>query len=181
MFANNEKIATLKYFGVGVEVNGVVSSYNGKNPVTVTLYDSATNAEKYSITLQPSGTVGQVKENYKFDAVVVGNYNLVCTKDGHLKYTIKGIEVGDQPLDLSVGYPATLIPGDLDGSGKVNAMDLGYLIQPENYNQLTNKAQNALADLDGSGKVNAMDLGYLIQPEHYNHNEDDNFKNYTKP
>lgn len=55
-----------------------------------------------------------------------------------------------------------VIPGDVDGNGKLNNRDLGLLQMYLNEGDLTGKTFNdAAADLDGNGKLNNRDLGAL--------------------
>ena len=55
-----------------------------------------------------------------------------------------------------------IIPGDLDGNGKLNNRDLGLMQLRLNDGDLTDKIFiEEAADLDGNGKVNNRDLGLL--------------------
>jgi hypothetical protein len=58
---------------------------------------------------------------------------------------------GDQFTRVTLG-----LPGDLDGSGTVDAGDIGFLLV------LFGPCQGCPGDLDGSGEVDAGDIGSLL-------------------
>ena len=174
VFANNEKVATLKYFGAGVKVTGQVTSYNGRNPVTVTLFDTGTATEKGKVEIPGFGTAGQSTQTFSFDSVPAGTYDILVTKAGHLDSKILKLKVGDQMIDLSQDYSVVMIPGNLNGDDFVNTDDLAILIKTENYDMTLTKADNKLSDLDGDTYVNTDDLAILIKTENYDKSEEEN-------
>ena len=104
--------------------------------------------------------------------MAAGTYDLVVTKDAHLTYTVKNVEVGDGPLDLTAmeGKPyqtITLLCGDIDGNGFINSTDLGIILKGQNYGKSTATAGDKAADLDGNGFINSTDLGIVLQGQHY--------------
>lgn len=62
--------------------------------------------------------------------------------------------------DFSV-QPAT-VPGDLNGDGVVNTLDLGILLSSWTIPPATACAPPCPADLNGDGVVNSLDLGILL-------------------
>jgi immune inhibitor A len=60
-----------------------------------------------------------------------------------------------------VGDACTYVCGDPDGSGKVNLLDVSYII---NYQYRGGPAPDPLwtADVDSSGKINLLDVSYII-------------------
>ena len=56
---------------------------------------------------------------------------------------------------------ADVLPGDVDGNGKINNRDLGLL--QRFVNAYPDKVDEVAADLDGNGKINNRDLGLLQQ------------------
>ena len=101
-----------------------------------------------------------------------GAYDLVVTKDAHLKYTVKNVVVGSTDLDLTTltGKPystITLLCGDIDGNGFINSTDLGIILKGQNYGKSTATAGDKAADLDGNGFINSTDLGIVLQGQHY--------------
>ena len=156
--------------GAGVAVTGKVTSYNPNNPTTVELRQGG--AVKYTATIAATTDSGQVEQNFSFDAVAAGTYDLVVTKPGHLSYTVKGVVVGDAAINLTAmtGKPystITLLCGDIDGNGFINSTDLGIILKGQNYGKSTATAGDKAADLDGNGFINSTDLGIVLQGQHY--------------
>ena len=154
----------------GVSVSGTVKSYNPNNAVTIQLMQEG--AEKYKTTIAADTGSGQKEQTFSFDAVAAGTYDLVVTKPGHLSYTVKGVVVGDGPLDLTKHSNAaistiTLLCGDIDGNGFINSTDLGIILKGQNYGKSTATAGDKAADLDGNGFINSTDLGIVLQGQHY--------------
>ena len=151
-------------------VSGTVKSYNPNAAATVKLVQNG--AVKYTATTATSSGSGQAEQNFSFDTVAAGTYDLVVTKPGHLSYTVKGIVVGDTPLDLTKHSNAaistiTLLCGDIDGNGFINSTDLGIILKGQNYGKSTATAGDKAADLDGNGFINSTDLGIVLQGQHY--------------
>ena len=154
-------------------VSGTVKSYNPNNPVTVWLIEQGYTEASYETTIAADSGSGQKAQDFSFPAVAAGTYDLVVTKPGHLTYTVKGVVVGDGPLDLTKHSNAaismiTLLCGDINGDGWVNSTDLGEILQGQNYGKQTTVAGvNKKADLNGDGWVNSTDLGIVLQSQHY--------------
>ena len=151
-------------------VSGKVQSYNPNAAATVKLVQNG--AVKYTATTATSSGSGQEEQNFSFPAVAAGTYDLVVTKPGHLSYTVKGVVVGDGPLDLTKHSNAaistiTLLCGDIDGNGFINSTDLGIILKGQNYGKSTATAGDKAADLDGNGFINSTDLGIVLQGQHY--------------
>lgn len=63
------------------------------------------------------------------------------------------------PTGLATNTPTPApIPGDIDGDGHVNIVDVGILV--DNYDQ--DPVPDPRADIDGDGKVTIVDVGILI-------------------
>ena len=153
-----------------ISVSGTIKSYNPNNATTIQLMQGG--AEKYSTTIAETTGSGQEEQNFSFDAVAKGTYDLVVTKPGHLTYTIKNVVVGNNPLDLAAHSNAaistiTLLCGDIDGNGFINSTDLGIILKGQNYGKSTATAGDKAADLDGNGFINSTDLGIVLQGQHY--------------
>ena len=168
------KLSTVAYDPNAVSapsVSGKVKSYNPNNATTIQLMQGG--KEKYKTTIAPASGSSQEEQNFSFDAVAKGTYDLVVTKPGHLTYTVKNVEVGDTDLDLTklTGKPystITLLCGDINGDGWINSTDLGVVLQGQNYGKQTTVAGvNGKADLNGDGWVNSTDLGIVLQGQHY--------------
>ena len=167
------KLSTVAYDPNAVSapsVSGKVQSYNPNAAATVKLVQNG--AVKYTATTATSSGSGQAEQNFSFDTVAAGTYDLVVTKPGHLSYTVKGVVVGDGPLDLTKHSNAaistiTLLCGDIDGNGFINSTDLGIILKGQNYGKSTATAGDKAADLDGNGFINSTDLGIVLQGQHY--------------
>ena len=158
-------------------VRGVVKSYNPNNPVTVRLIEQGYTEPSYETTIDPTTGSGQKEQTFSFNAVAAGTYDLVVTKDGHLSYTVKGIVVENDPLDLTKHSNAairmiTLIPGDLNNDGSVNTQDYQILTSPSNYGKSASLAAVKVADINGDGSINTQDYQILTSPSHYGKSND---------
>ena len=154
----------------GVTVSGKITSYNPNNATTIQLMQGG--KEQYKTTIAKTTGSGQVTQDFSFNAVAPGTYDLVVTKDAHLSYTVKNVVVGSTDLDLTTltGKPystITLLCGDIDGNGFINSTDLGIILKGQNYGKSTATAGDKAADLDGNGFINSTDLGIVLQGQHY--------------
>ena len=105
--------------------------------------------------------------------MAAGTYDLVVTKDAHLTYTVKGVVVGDSPLDLTTltgkAYSTiTLLCGDINGDGSINEDDVSIIRYANNINKSTAVADNKLADINGDGSVNEDDVSIVRYSSHIN-------------
>lgn len=155
----------------GVSVSGKVKSYNPRNPITIQLMQSG--AEIYKTTIAAETGSGQVTQNFSFDTVMPGTYDLVVTKDAHLAYTIKNVVVGEALIDLTTmtdkAYSTiTLLAGDIDGDGWIDFADYQELLKSTNYGKQTITAGvNKITDLDGDTWVDFSDYQILLSSQHY--------------
>ena len=154
-------------------VSGKVKSYNPNNPVTVRLIEQGHHEVAYETTIDPTTGSGQKEQNFSFPAGAKGTYDIVVTKAGNLTYTVTGVVVENDPLDLTTltgkAYSTiTLLCGDINGDSWINSTDLGVVLQGQNYGKQTTVAGvNGKADLNGDGWVNSTDLGIVLQGQHY--------------
>ena len=158
----------------GVNITGKVASYNPNNATTISLYEqnAAEDAEPVtSATIQATTGSGQQTQDFKLSGVAAGTYDLVVTKDCHLDYTIKGVTVGTEEIDLTdeayngkAYQTITLLAGNVNGDKFINVSDLNIVWNDVNFDKSTtgeNKAENGLADIDGNGFVNVTDLNIV--------------------
>ena len=156
---------------ISLDVSGTVKSYNPNNPTTIQLMQGS--MEKYKTTIDPASGSSQMAQDFTFDAVAKGTYDLVVTKPGHLTYTVKNVEVGDTDLDLTAmeGKPyqtITLLCGDIVKNGYIDFADYQELLSPANYGKkTTDTGVNALADLNGNGYIDFADYQILLSSQHY--------------
>ena len=157
----------------GVSVKGKVASYNGSNDFTVTLYQAGSDTVVGTpLTVSGNGTAGSTEQEFTIPNVAPGAYDLVVTKDAHLKYTVKNVVVETTDIDLTAKtekpyQTITLLCGDIDGNGFINSTDLGIILKGQNYGKSTATAGDKAADLDGNGFINSTDLGIVLQGQHY--------------
>ena len=146
-------------------------SYNPGNATTIQLMRGG--KKMYQTTIAATTGSGQVPQNFSFPAVAPGTYDLVVTKDAHLTYTVKGVVVGDSPLDLTTmtgkAYQTiTLLCGDINGDGSINEDDVSIIRYANNINKSTADADNKLADINGDGSVNEDDVSIVRYSSHIN-------------
>ena len=158
----------------GVTVSGQVRSYNPGTSLYVTLYEAGTDTVVNRSHIGPlTGTSGQIPRPFSFKSVPKGTYDLVVTKDAHLKYTVKNVVVGDTDLDLTslTDEPystITLLCGDINGDGSINADDLNIVWNAANFNKSVGDAKEKLTDINGDGSVNADDLNIVWNAANFN-------------
>ena len=172
--SDNVKVIVPEY-GTGVTVSGTVTSYNGKNDFTVTLYEAGTKTAKHTATVSSNGNSGQVTQDFTLTGVASGTYDLAVTKAGHLTYTITGVVVGTGNVDLAadtskVYSTITLLAGDVDQDGNINESDVSVIRYASNINKPVSSAANPLADVDGDGNVNESDVSIVRYAVHINKN-----------
>ena len=152
-------------------VSGTVKSYNPNNATTIQLMQGG--KEQYKTTIAKTTGSGQVEQNFSFDAVAAGTYDLVVTKPGHLTYTVKNVVVGSTDLDLTTltdkPYSTiTMLCGDIAKNGYIDFADYQELLSPANYGKkTTDTGVNALADLNGNGYIDFADYQILLSSQHY--------------
>ena len=157
--------------GNGGAVSGKVQSYGPKSAATVKLMQNG--AVKYTVTTATSSGSGQTTKTFRILNVTPGRYDLVVSKPGHLSYTVKGVVVGDGPLDLTKHSNAaistiTLLCGDINGDGSINEDDVSIIRYANNINKSTADADNKLADINGDGSVNEDDVSIVRYSSHIN-------------
>lgn len=161
----NAPTAWFRYYTPGVTVSGRVTSYNASNAATVQLMQGGT--AKYSATV--TGT----DATFSIENVAPGTYDLVVTKAGHLKYTVKGVVVGDGGLDLTAHSNSkistiALLCGDINGDGNINTSDINVIYQANNYyKSATDKDVDVVADLNGDGIINTSDINIIYESANY--------------
>ena len=167
----------------GVKVSGQVTSYNGKNGFTVTLYEAGTKTVKHTATISGTGTSGQVTQDFNLDTVAAGEYDLVVTKAAHLPYTVKNVKVEGTDLDLTTMTgkafsTITLLCGDINNDGSINPTDINVIYQANNYYKSASEAATPIADLNGDGSINPDDINIIYQAANYYKSVNDCTFNY---
>lgn len=160
----------------GVTVSGKVKSYNPKEKTDIVLYEAGTDTVKATGAIEAlSSESGRREQSFSISNVPAGTYDLVVSKAGHLKYTIKGVEVAGVNLDLSSttydGKPyqtIILLAGDVNEDGKINSDDLNKIWKPSNYLKNSSLSNvESITDINGDGTINSDDLNIVWMPAHY--------------
>jgi len=141
---------------IGVEVTGSIEAYNPAYPATVTLKQGG--EVKYQKVVDAAGGTGKVTQEFEFNGVIPGTYELIMQKPGHLIYTKLSLVVGSVNIALNA---VAMIPGDFDGNGYVSINDYNILL--EYYNKSGSDIGNHLVDIDGNGHVNLNDFQIFLE------------------
>ena len=155
---------------IGITVSGTVKSHNPKNAVTIELFNKVTSPNQiseatavYTTTIEAelSGS-GQTSQRFELPNVTAGEYTLRVKKDGHLSFIKLTLIVGEQGIDLDdiLDGAITLGPGDINGDGQIDSIDLTKLISE--YGKPGSSIGDSLADINGDGQVDSIDLTLLI-------------------
>jgi len=101
---------------------------------------------------------GEWQDSVTFDSLTPNTGYIFCAR---IKETATHVE------SLTSAFSAPIMtrssettPGDINGDGVVDALDLGILIA--NYGKSGASITNPAADINGDGVVDALDLGILI-------------------
>lgn len=144
----------------GVTVTGKVASYNPKNATVIQLKQGEDVKYSTEISAEASGS-GQITQGFEISCVTAGTYDLVVTKACHLTYTITGVVVGTEDIDLTtmtdkVYKTITLPAGDVNGDGKIFTNDFTAI--RKDLMKTGIGITNPLADVNGDGKVFVNDF-----------------------
>lgn len=169
------------------KITGRVSSYNSKNETVIKLYKAGHAGEesalvkdaKIAIDTDASAKAGDsVEQIFVINGVANGEYDLVISKTAHLSYTVKGIKVDNNDVDLTAHANAaiqtiTLPVGNVTGSGSedeavINSGDLNFIWKPQNYlKKASDEGVESIADINGDGVINSADLNIIWKPANY--------------
>ena len=142
-------------------VRGQAVSFLDGSDVTVSLFADGSAQPKYTVTV-PAGekSGGKYTAVYDIPSVAVGTYTVQVSKKNHVtrEYTVT---VGGDVKTLNVEIR---LLGDVNGDGRVNAMDCTRLYKHVNKTQLlTDPYALKCAETNGDGRVNAMDCTRLFK------------------
>ena len=169
------------------KITGRVSSYNSKNETVIKLYKAGHAGEesalvkdaKIAIDTDASAKAGDsVEQVFVINGVANGEYDLVISKIAHLSYTVKGIKVDNNDVDLTAHANAaiqtiTLPAGNVTTSGSegealINSDDLNFIWRPQNYlKKASDAGVESIADINGDGEINSDDLNIIWRPANY--------------
>jgi len=151
-------------------IKGRVLSYNPSIITNVKLLQN--NIELDTQALPSTATSGQVPQDFSFDNLAPGTYSLIITKDVHTKFTLNNVLIDEDGLDLTKDPRnaikcLTLLCGDLDNDGIIDAKDLNTVWSSLNYGKRTSDAEEPRCDLNGDGVIDAKDLNIVWSSENY--------------
>ena len=128
---------------------GLTGRASGKlGGAVVTLTSTTDPSVVYTATTADDGT-------FTLTAVANGTYTMKIEKSSYLGYIDKTFEVSSE---TSWTEEISLIPGDINGSGRIDATDFKLLKQ-----KLLNRGTDLPEDLNGSGRIDATDFKLLKQ------------------
>ncbi|MGN0555102.1 MAG: cohesin domain-containing protein [Candidatus Fimenecus sp.] len=135
---------------LGYSISGTINSFGFENDA-VTLRLLQNGAEISKITSTDS--------IYAFFEIQPGEYVIEISKPHHATMTY---EVMVTDTDVVKNLSIQLL-GDLNGDGKINAVDARWVLQAASGARELTDAQKAAADLNGDGKINAVDARWILQ------------------
>ena len=141
-------------------VRGQVVSFHDGSDVTVALFADGSAQPQYTTTV-PAGekSGGKYTAVYDIPSVAAGTYTVQVSKKNHVtrEYTVT---VGGDVKTLNTEI---WLLGDVNGDGRVNAMDCTRLLMHVNRSKLLTDAYALkCADVNRDSRVNAMDCTRLL-------------------
>ena len=151
-----EFIYTLRGTGGSLgTLTGTVKSFGSTTgPVTVQLFKSGSSAAAYNATVKGNSA------SYTISGVTPGTYTMKVSKKNHVtrEYTVS-VTTGTKTQNAQIH-----LLGDVNGDGRVNAMDYTRLLRHVNETQpLTDAYALKCSDVNRDTRVNAMDYTRLLK------------------
>ena len=150
-------------------IKGTITTFNPGIPATVQLKQGDT--VKYTTVIEATAGQDRTVQSFSLEGVAPGTYDLVCTKPGHLPYTITDVIVGESDLELTKCSKAVAniepVVGDVNGDGAVDLVDVAVLTSVKNYSLLASQAANPEADITGDGLIDLQDLVVITSSDNY--------------
>ena len=142
-------------------VRGQVVSFHDDSDVTVSLFADGSTQPQYTVAV-PAGekSGGKYTAVYDIPEVAAGTYTVQVSKKNHVtrEYTVT---VGG---DTKTQNAEIWLLGDVNGDGRVNAMDYTRLLKHVNETQpLTDAYALKCSDVNRDKRVNAMDYTRLLK------------------
>lgn len=143
-------------------VSGTVKSYNsGTDKVTVQLIQQGYSEASYE-TIVSAGTKegNQYTASYSISGIASGTYTMRVLKKNHVTREYTVTVSGDAKTQNAQIH----LLGDVNGDGRVNAMDYTRLLKHVNETQpLTDAYALKCSNVNGDNRVNAMDYTRLLK------------------
>ena len=135
-------------------LSGTVKSYNSTtDPVKVQLFKSGSSSAAYSTSVKGNSAT------YTISGVASGTYTMKVSKKNHVtrEYSVT-VSTGTKTQNAEIR-----LLGDVNGDGRVNAMDCTRLLMHVNRSMLLTDAYALkCADVNRDSRVNAMDCTRLL-------------------
>ena len=135
-------------------LSGTVKSFNSTtDPVTVQLFKSGSSAAAYNTTVKGNSA------SYTISGITPGTYTMKVSKKNHVtrEYSVT-VSTGTKTQNAEIR-----LLGDVNGDGRVNAMDCTRLLMHVNRSMLLTDAYALkCADVNRDSRVNAMDCTRLL-------------------
>ena len=136
-------------------LSGTVKSFGSTTaPVTVQLFKSGSSAAAYNTTVKGNSA------SYTISGVASGSYTMKVSKKNHVtrEYTVT-VTTGTKTQNAEIR-----LLGDVNGDGRVNAMDYTRLLRHVNETQpLTDAYALKCSDVSRDTRVNTMDYTRLLK------------------
>lgn len=157
-----------------VTIRGIVGSYNPNNEVNIALKkDGKTIA---STTIGATSGSGYKEQEFELIVDEIGTFDLVVTKTAHTTYTIEGIVLDSELIDLTDNSNSNislikLIAGDANKDGIVDEDDVTFI--RGTINKLTENVDDEYktADVNGDGSITEGDVMVVRYNNHMNKGE----------
>ena len=143
-------------------VSGTVKNYNSAADKVIVQLIQQGYAEPAYETIVPSGTkVGnQYTASYSISGIASGTYTMRVMKNKHVTREYTVTVSGDAKTQNAEIW----LLGDVNGDGRVNAMDYTRLLKHVNETQpLTDAYALKCSNVNGDNRVNAMDYTRLLK------------------
>ena len=142
-------------------VRGQVVSFHDDSDVTVALFADGSAQPQYTTTV-PAGekSGGKYTAVYDIPEVAAGTYTVQVSKKNHVtrEYTVT-VTTGTKTQNAEIR-----LLGDVNGDGRVNALDYTRLLKHANETQpLTDAYALKCSDVNRDKRVNAMDYTRLLK------------------
>ena len=142
-------------------VRGQVVSFHDGSDVTVSLFADGSAQPQYTVAV-PAGekSGGKYTAVYDIPEVAPGTYTMQVSKKNHVTRTYTVTVSGDAKTQNAEIW----LLGDVNGDGRVNAMDYTRLLKHVNETQpLTDAYALKCANVNRDARVNAMDYTRLLK------------------
>ena len=139
-----------------------IMTYNPKNSATVRLVSDGEVVHTYEVGATDGS--GLVTQEFVIEGVVLGEYDLVITKAGHLSYTVTGITLD---CDTVIEDILVLVGGDVNGDGCIDLKDVSALTSSDTYGLTSEDAKTSSADINGDGCFDLLDLTIITSDKNY--------------